>query len=240
MGRRILQIAAVAAVLALTVGGIAWGGFELSRSRCFTVGAPVICRVETSAPKVALSFDDGPTALGLDAVLPELERRGVKATFFLIGEQAEKRPDLVRRIADAGHEIGNHSYSHKRMALKSRRFYDREIERTQQALAKSGVTSTLFRPPYAKKLFGLPLAVRAHGLKMVTWDVEDPVTNDPRAFADEVVAEARAGSIILLHPMYQANETGRKALPQILDGLRAKGLSVVTVGELLAGAEGRT
>lgn len=226
-------ITGVLAGVAVIVG-LLYGGYHLSRSRCFAVGAPVVCRVETTAPKVALTFDDGPTQLGLDRVLPDLERHGAKATFFVTGREAAARPDLLQSLAAAGHEIGNHSYSHKRMMLKSRGFYDREIARTEEVLARAGVASGLFRPPYSKKLFGLGPSVRAHGLKMITWDVEDPVTSDPQAFADQVLAKARPGSIILVHPMYRTNETGRQALPLILEGLKSKGLAVVTVGELLA------
>ena len=77
--------------------------------------------------------------------------------------------------------------------------------------------------------------MRRAGLEMVTWDVEDPQTTDPARYAAEVVREARPGSIILIHAMYPANQTARDALPAILDGLKAKGLAVVTVRQLTAG-----
>src|SRR5688500_1431587 len=143
-----LRVMIGALAVVIVAAGLAYGGYHLSRSRCFVVGAPVICRVETAAPKVALTFDDGPTELGLDSVLPELEHHGAKATFFVTGREAQARPDLVRRLTEDGHEIGNHSYSHKRMALKSRTFYDRELSRTQAVLEGLGVRATLFRPPY--------------------------------------------------------------------------------------------
>lgn len=212
----------------------AYGVYALSRSRCFVLGGGSVCRVDTAAPLVALTFDDGPTELGLDAVLPVLRRYNAKATFFLVGRAVEADPALARRLIAAGHEIGNHSYSHKRMVFRSAAFYDGEIERTQALLADSGSSPRLFRPPNGKKLLGLPLAVRRHGLKMVLWDIEDPTTADPHAFAEAVVAQARPGSIILIHPMYPANETGRQALPAILEGLQAKGLKVASVSELLA------
>jgi len=200
-----------------------------------------IYSVETSKPMVALTFDDGPTALGVDSILPVLEEHDAHATFFLTGNEVARRPDLATRLVQAGQELGNHSFSHVRMIGRSRAFYDREIEETNALLRRAGGSPSLLRPPYGKKLLGLPLAVRRHRLRMVLWDVEDPQVASPRAFANRVVAEARPGSIILLHAMYPANGTARRALPLILDGLEAKGLQGVSVGTLLdaAGEGGR-
>lgn len=187
-------------------------------------------------PLVALSFDDGPTAQGVEATLAALEREKVKATFFLIGADAEKRPELVRRLVAAGQEIGNHSYSHQRMVGRPSNFYEEEIARTDAALRQAGAPAPkLFRPPYGKKLLGLPRAVERSGYRMVTWDVEEPsdASSDPLTYARQVVTEARPGSIILMHPMYDANQRARDALPLVLAGLRARGFQIVTVGELI-------
>lgn len=235
MKRLVLIGVAVVALLAATVAGL----WQVSRARCFAPGGDIVCRVETQAPLVALTFDDGPTQLGVDAVLPVLERHGATATFFLVGEAVEKRPDLARRIRAAGHELGNHSYTHQRMMLRPAAWYDSEIARTEAALARAGGGgSDLFRPPYGKKLWGLPQAAERAGLTMVMMDIEEPTTTDPAQYAREVLAEARPGSILLLHAMFRGNQTARDALPLILDGLKAKGLRPVTVGELMASAEG--
>ncbi len=225
-----LAIAGFAVALAV---GLAVGLQTLSRARCFALGAPALCRVDTDKPLVALTFDDGPTDLGVDAVLPILAEHHAQATFFLIGEQLARRPDLAARLRAAGHELGNHSYSHRRMAMHSGGFYEREVADTEALLARTGSRSGLFRPPYGKKLLGLPLTLRRHGLTMTMWDVEDPNTKDPAAYAAEVVSKARPGSIILMHPMYPANATAREALPAILQGLRTRGLRAVSVGTLL-------
>jgi len=186
---------------------------------------------------VALTFDDGPTELGVNAVLPALERHGATATFFLVGRQIEERPRLAARVKAAGHELANHSYSHRQMLARPASWYDEEIARTEAALASAGGGSGLFRPPYGKKLWGLPRAVERAGLTMVMIDVEEPTTNDPAEYARQMVAEARPGSILLLHAMFGANQTARDALPLVLDGLKAKGLRPVSVGELIASAE---
>jgi peptidoglycan/xylan/chitin deacetylase (PgdA/CDA1 family) len=232
MRGRTITLASVVALAVLAGAGV--GLFQLSRARCVSLVAPPICRVHTTAPLVALTFDDGPTALGLQAILPELARHEAHATFFLIGGEAEAHPDMVRSLLAAGQEVGNHTYSHLRNVGHSQAFYEAEIARTQAALRAAGAYARFVRPPYGKKLIGLPLAIRRAGLTMVTWDVEDPSTDDPRRFAAEVVRQAHPGAIILIHAMYSPNGTARAALPMILDGLEARRLRVVTVSDLLA------
>ena len=186
-----------------------------------------------------MSFDDGPTPEGVDAVLPELAERNIRATFFLIGNRMEKFPGQAERIRAAGHELGNHSYRHVRMLGRPRAFYRDEIARTDRLLRDAGASPTLFRPPFGKRLVGLPLEVDAAGYRMVTWDVADDVAKhpSPQSYAADIVARARPGSIILIHPMYRSNRVERAAVPLVLDGLLEKGFRIVTVGELLALAE---
>lgn len=227
------RLATVVLSIAVMAVGATWSLWQISNARCFVLTGPVLCRVETTRPLVALTFDDGPTEVGAKVILQILDRYDAKATFFLIGQQIEERPDLAKSLIAVGHEIGNHSYRHQRMVLKSSGFYDNEIERTDALIRAVGGSPGLFRPPYGKKLISLPLAVERHGLRLVTWDVEDPVTNDPDIFARNIVGQAKPGSIILIHAMYRSNETARRALPAILEGLKAKGLKPVTVSTLL-------
>jgi Predicted xylanase/chitin deacetylase len=143
----------------------------------------------------------------------------------------------VRRLSEAGMEIGSHSWSHQRMVLKSSGSYDEEIARTHEAVAGAGAPApTLFRPPFGKNLVGLPRAVERAGLTTVMWSVEDDLsgTLTPQEYADRIVDEAEPGSIILMHVMYPSSQIGRDALPLVLDGLGAKGLKAVTVTELLS------
>lgn len=221
-------------VVALVAGIGAW---RISKSRCYQLVGDVVCRVETNSKIVALSFDDGPTPEGVDAVLATLESRKIKATFFLIGGRMEKWSGQARRLVVAGHELGNHSYSHTRMIGKLPSDYDSEIARTDRLLKAEGYAKpTLFRPPFGKRLIGLPLAVERAGYRMIMWDVEDNAEQHPnaKAYAADILARVKPGSIILMHPMYRHNQTARDALPLVLDGLKAKGYRVVPVGELLA------
>jgi peptidoglycan/xylan/chitin deacetylase (PgdA/CDA1 family) len=235
--RRGVRIGVVALISAVLVGAVTAGLLRVSRARCFALTGPVVCRVETAKPMVALTFDDGPTAQGVGRILPVLEEHSARATFFLIGKSVQEEPELARRIVRAGHELGNHSFSHVRMVGRPPSFYAGELAATQRELRAVGSSTPFFRPPYGKKLFGLPPAVRRAGLTTVMWDVEDPKTADANEFANQVVRSARPGSIILLHTMYPANQVARDALPGILAGLKARGFRVVSVGDLMRAAE---
>ena len=232
LSRRNLAMGLV--VVALIAGIGAW---RISKSRCYQLVGDLICRVETSEKIVALSFDDGPTPEGVATVLATLESRKIKATFFLIGGRMEKWPGQAKRLVAAGHELGNHSYSHTRMIGKWPSDYDNEIARTDRLIKAEGYAKpTLFRPPFGKRLIGLPMAVERAGYRMIMWDVEDNAEQypDPKAYAADILARVKPGSIILIHPMYRHNQTARDALPLVLDGLTARGYRVVPVGELLA------
>ena len=222
----------IVAVLLIAVAG-AVGLLKVSKAECFSLTGHAICRVETDKPLVALTFDDGPTQQGLDAVLPLLRRYHAKGTFFLIGKTVE--PQLVQRIVAEGHEIGNHSFNHKRMIFHTSAFYDDEIRRTDDALmAADAPRPTLFRPPFGKKLIGLPHAVERSGKQMIMWDSGDPPDRDPKIYARKVLEKVRPGSIILIHPMHSTNATERAALPLILEGLAKRGLRSLTVSDLIA------
>jgi len=209
--------------------------FEISRARCFSLSGEAICHVETSEPLVALSFDDGPTPEGVAWATSVLRPANAHATFFLTGSEIRGREALVHRLSAEGHEVGNHSFSHVRMMLHFPSFYEDEIMRTDTLLRGAGVSApNLFRPPYGKKLIGLPNALARHHYRMIMWDVEDPPgATTAQDYADAIVSEARPGSIILMHIMYSGNRIARDALPLVINGLQARGLRIVTVGELL-------
>lgn len=226
--------AALLVALALAASLFLW---RASKALCWGLAGEVICRVETDQPVVALSIDDGPTPEGVDIALAALQARNLRATFFLIGNRMERWPGQARRLAAAGMELANHSYSHRRMIGSDAAHYDREIRRTETLLRAAGARpSGLFRPPFGKRLVGLPHAVERAGLRLVMWDVADDAAHHPTpaAYAADIVRRARPGSIILMHSMYRTNAVERGALPLVLDGLQARGFRIVTVGELLA------
>ncbi|MCR2834786.1 polysaccharide deacetylase family protein [Parerythrobacter lacustris] len=222
-------------MIALALGAALYGLNAFSKAKCTQLTGELTCRVETREKLVPLSFDDGPTPEGVAAVLPILAEYDAKATFFLIGKDMERHPQEAGRILEAGHELGNHSFSHQRNIGYSRAFYRSELEQTEALLAAAGSDSGLFRPPFGRKLLGLPLEARDAGLHTIMWDVEDQPERftDPAAYAEDILDRVRPGSIILIHPMYRHNQAAREALPAILSGLRTRGYEIVTVGELL-------
>lgn len=219
--------------------GVLYGLWELSKSRTFQAFGEIVPRVETSQKLVALTFDDGPSPAHTDEILRVLKEENVKATFFLIGVDLEKHPSEGKKIVAAGHEIGNHSYSHTRMVLVSPSFVAGEIERTDALIRAAGYENPAhFRPPYGKKLFTLPYYLSQTNRKSITWDVEPESFPEIAAKTDEIVkyilANTRAGSIILLHVMYDPERKSLNAVKPVIEGLRSQGFQFVTVSELMA------
>jgi len=150
------RILARIAVAVAALFAVAYGLLTLSRATTYQVFGEIVPRVETNEKVVALTFDDGPTPLTQE-VLQTLAARNVHGTFFLIGAEIAADPADARAIAASGNQIGNHSWSHDRMAFKTQSFIASEIEKTDREIRKTGYQGEIqFRPPYGKKLFGLP------------------------------------------------------------------------------------
>lgn len=237
MVRRGLGVVAVVVGLAVLLGA---GGYKLMNSRTIQLTGALTARVETQEKVVALTFDDGPTPADRATILDTLAAENVPATFFLIGSAIEKDPESARAIVAAGHQIGNHSWSHPRMVLMGRAEIAREVEDTDRVIRAAGYAGPIhFRPPYGKKLVGLPRYLAAHDRRTIMWDVavEDYSAPDVRQSAEELteltVARARPGSIVLLHP-WQGRSDTQAALGRVIRELKGQGYRFVTVDELLA------
>jgi peptidoglycan/xylan/chitin deacetylase (PgdA/CDA1 family) len=228
----------VLAVFALVISAL-FGALQLANARTFRFFGDLVARVDTDRAVVALTFDDGPTNDYTQPVLDILKAHDVRATFFLTGRETAENPQEAKAIADAGHEVGNHSWSHNRLILVGPTTVREEIESTDAAIRTTGYQGELhFRPPYGKKLLTLPWYLAQNDRTTIMWDVEPEAESmaaaDPQAMADYVIANATNGSIIIMHVMYESRETSRQALPALINGLRARGLEFVTVSELLA------
>jgi len=211
-----------------------YGLFQISKSRTFQFFGEIVPRVETDKKVVALTFDDGPTE-HTRVVLKILQEKDIKATFFVVGSELQKQPQIGEAIVLAGHELGNHTYSHQRMWLKSQSFIAEEIEKTNTLIRNTGYKGDIhFRPPYGKKLFGLPWYLKQHNIKTIMVDVEpDTYGSDADFLVEYTLQNTKPGSIILLHPFCDACRGQREAISQTIDGLQAKGYQFVTVSELL-------
>lgn len=229
----------IAVVSLLAIPLVTGGAWMLMRSRTFQLFGEIVPRVDSSEPVVALTFDDGPTAEYTSSVLEILDEQEVRATFFVTGHELEVNPDAGRQIVAAGHELGNHSYSHKRMVLRPYSQIRQEIERTDELIRASGQQGEIhFRSPFGKKLLLLPHYLGRTGRRSIFWDVEPEsyrdIAQDAGQIVGHVLEETEPGSIILLHVMYDGRAESREALPGIIQGLRAQGYRFVTVSELLA------
>ena len=222
------------AVLILLLASF-FGLYHLSRSRKYQLFAPIVSHVQTDKPILALTFDDGPTQAYTQTVLDILQDKGIIATFFVTGQQTQENMALAKAIVQAGHELGNHSYSHQRMLLRSQKFIKLEIEETDKAIRQAGHSGEIyFRPPFGKKLFTLPWYLRQHQRTTVMVTLEpDTFERTAEGMRVHVNEGIVPGAIILLHVMYESNQEARAALPLILDNLMNAGYNFVTISELL-------
>ncbi len=193
--------------------------------------------------QVALTFDDGPDPLWTPKILDILKAANVKAAFFVVGVNAERYPNLVRRIVDEGHEIGNHTYYHSNLAECGAEHIRLELNATQLLIESiTGRATTLFRPPYAadtspsqiRELIPLQIAEDLNYLVVLeSIDPQDWARPGADTILQRVKQQRRDGSIILLHDAGGDRSQTVEALPRILDWLHTRGDTVVSLSTLL-------
>jgi peptidoglycan/xylan/chitin deacetylase (PgdA/CDA1 family) len=191
--------------------------------------------VHVDGPYIALTFDDGPHATLTPKLLDLLAAHHMKATFFVVGQNAADHPDILRRAIREGHEIANHSWSHPNLGKMSDEAVRRELQKTDDAIAAAiGKRPTLLRPPYG--------SITAHqkrwihdefGYRIIIWDVDplDWKRPGPSVVCNRILKETHAGSIVLAHDIHPPTI---EAMPATFDQLDRKGFKSVTVTELLA------
>jgi len=193
--------------------------------------------------RIALTFDDGPNEPYTSQVLGILERYGIKATFFIIGQNARRYPEVCRRIVTTGNVIGNHSYHHyKSLCLRRSKAVARDIEQAHQAIYEcTGLEPKLFRPPHGFRTPWMMRTVRNLGYKVVTWDNMTGDWNANKSAEDikrTIVQRAKPGGVIVLHdgrdsrPRYDRSQM-LQALPFVIGTLKKRGFDFVTIPELL-------
>lgn len=189
---------------------------------------------------VALTFDDGPWPGTTPAVLDILAQKGVRATFFWVGQQLERYPDLAQQVVAGGHAVGNHTYSH-RSAPSPLEVAAQELDRTDALIERvTGVRTTLFRPPGGHLENGLVKYALERGYVVVMWSALSGDTDPKYSAADivnNVLGRVRPGSIILLHDGGGERSRTLSALPELIERLQAEGYRFVTVPELLESGE---
>jgi peptidoglycan/xylan/chitin deacetylase (PgdA/CDA1 family) len=215
------------------IGGAIHGAFH----RNSPLFGPTLGRIPSDRKVVALTFDDGPNPDATPVILETLRKKGVRATFFVLGSHAERWPELVRRISSEGHQLGNHGYFHRKLQFKSPFYVSRDIRLGIRAIRRAGAPAPrLFRAPHGfRSPWTTPIA-SSYGERTVGWSLG--VWDSDRPGADEIVKRTlegvSPGSIILLHDGDGYNPDGDRmqtaaALPIIIDRLKEEGYEFATL-----------
>ncbi len=193
-----------------------------------------VSQVNVPGMYVALTFDDGPSSAYTPAILDILQRHGARATFFVLGRNAERYPEILARAVAEGHEVANHTYSHIKMTSSGKQTIAREIERTNEAIkAATGYYPTAMRPPYGSTNASLvEMMSRNYGMHSVLWDVDTRDWQRPGVskVVERAVGKAQPGSVILLHDIHAST---LDAVERVVTGLQARGFKLVTVSQLI-------
>lgn len=191
---------------------------------------PVEDPVPTDIRRVALTFDDGPHPVYTNQLLDGLKERGVKVTFFVTGEHAEIHPDIIKRMVEEGHLVGNHTYSHIQLTKTNREIYKEELIRTNEILKEiTGQEVQYVRPPYGSwdKSFEKEL-----NMFPVLWNVDpmDWCSENASCITEKIVSKVKENDIILMHDYYDTSVTAAlKTIDELLD----EGYTFVTVDEIM-------
>lgn len=198
---------------------------------------PIFWKAKTKEKVVALTFDDGPHPTYSQRILDVLKREGVKATFFVVGKEAKKYQNIIKKEAAAGNEIENHSYSHPQFSTISDADILREINMAGDTIeAITGRRPTFFRPP--KGLLGVDVTnlADANGYEVVLWSasLERALPTAPKENALRLASEVQPGYIILAHDGRLDRSATVEALPYLIDELKNKGYRFVTLSQMYA------
>lgn len=182
---------------------------------------------------VYLTFDDGPIPEVTPKVLAILAKYSLKATFFMVGENIDKHPDVYTQVVQAGHSVGNHTYNHLKGWRTPFKEYMANVEKcavtmSAQPLSPSS-TNLLFRPPYGKATLHQRIALHRMGYRLIFWDI---LTRDynasvtPEQMLRKIQMQVRPGSIINFHDSLKSNERMLAVLPQAIEWLQKEGYEI--------------
>ena len=181
----------------------------------------LVWRMPTRQREVYLTFDDGPIPEVTPWILDLLNKHGVKATFFCVGDHVRKHPEIYQRILDDGHAVGNHTFHHINAWKEDKKAYLSDI-----AACNHYVQSKLFRPPYGKLRFSQMRTIRDAGYKIIMWDLltgDFDQSTDAETCFQRVTRHIRPGSILVFHDSLKAWPRLEKALPMVLEELKEGG-----------------
>jgi len=221
--------------------------FAAPFATCHGFFLPLICRGARNPRCVAITFDDGPDSVTTSLILETLQTHQVSATFFVTGKRAVSHPELVARILEQGHTIGNHTYSHDPLImLKSSHCLEHEIAQTQKALAAHGIRPLAFRPPAGITNPKLGPVLAKAGLITVNFSCRamDAGNRNVSGIASKILKRVKPGDIVMLHDLMPREKSQDRPdavelarflteLERVFAGLEKRNLSVVPLSELI-------
>ncbi len=207
-----------------------------------------IYRVKTPHKQVAITFDDGPSLVWTPQILDELKKAKIKATFFMIGHHVKKFPDVARRVAQEGHQIGNHGFAHSVLFYYTPDELEEDIKYSELVIKEiTGQATTCFRPPKAMITHREKEIIKAMGYRVVLWSLnsKDWVTFDDKYIVRYILRNIQNGDIILFHDsggVFKTEGGNREetvsTIPLLAEKLKERDFEFVTVDELLKGQNG--
>jgi len=238
MKKRILLALAV-----LFLGGFAFAIFTIFYDQAVLVRRGTVYAGKVSEKVVALTFDDGPSPVWTTQILDELKHTKVKATFFMLGEHVAKYPQVAKRVAAEGHEIGNHTYDHHVLIYYTMDELEMEINEAEKIIKDTtGKTTRYFRPPKAWLTEPEKKKIEEMGYKTILWTLnsKDWVTFDDKYIIRYILKHLQPGDIILFHDsggVFKVEGGDRRetvlAVRRLIERLKEKGYRFVTISELL-------
>lgn len=226
--RQVRQIVAVVCFLSLLIVSF------LPRISALPIG--VYHNHANDENKIALTFDDGPHPRYTIEILKILDEYKIPATFFFVGENVSYYPEAARKVVEAGHEIGNHTFSHPCVKKQSEEEFRKELRRCEETIQKvTGAKPTLFRPPQGSWNTQVYEIARENGYSVILWDIDtlDWAHTPSNKISDYVMSNVKSGNIILMHDYHSGKCTTIDALRSFIPQLLEKGYRFVTVSELI-------
>ncbi|QAY68509.1 polysaccharide deacetylase family protein [Paenibacillus protaetiae] len=213
---------------------------EMKNRTYYEKRGEIVWEVPMQSKKIALTFDDGPFPESTEPILDLLKQYHAKATFFVVGNRAEKFPDTVKREVEEGHEIANHTFTHLYLKANNSGSVQDEILRTEHSIEHlTGKKTLLFRPPGGVYNEQMVQMAKRNGYTVVLWswhqDTNDWRKPGVRYIVNKVLKNARNGDIILMHDYVPSSLQTLEAMKIILPELSRRGFQMVTVSELLHG-----
>ncbi|MBM7624868.1 polysaccharide deacetylase family protein [Sporohalobacter salinus] len=197
-------------------------------------------KANTNTMQIALTFDDGPDKLYTPKILKILKKYNVKATFFLLGKQVQKYPQVTKQIINEGHAIGNHTWSHPDLTKLNEEEIKEEILATEKEIKEiTDRTTNLIRPPYGTTSDKLLDQLKEMNYKVIHWSIDslDWNSNNKEEILNRVLSKLKPGSVILFHSSIGKNKSLTptvQALPHIIKELKKRNIKLVTVNKLLS------